>query len=57
MDFRQDRCSTTCLRDMCRFEEFPSLIAYASDASEVPALIQCAKGSNVKAVPRNGGHQ
>lgn len=40
-----------------RFEQFPTLLAYAEKASEIGPLIACAKSSGVQAVPRTGGHQ
>lgn len=43
--------------DCCRFDQMPALIAYASHASQVAPLIQCARRSRVKPVPRAGGHQ
>ena len=45
------------IQPLSRFDQFPALIAYVNDAKEVPPLIECARSTGVKAVPRNGGHQ
>ncbi|KAL0778115.1 hypothetical protein CaCOL14_005768 [Colletotrichum acutatum] len=39
-----------------QFTQMPVLIAYAEKSYEVAPLIQCAKTSGIKAVPRTGGH-
>ncbi|KAK1519932.1 hypothetical protein CPAR01_15425 [Colletotrichum paranaense] len=39
-----------------QFTQMPVLIAYAEKPYEVAPLIQCAKTSGIKAVPRTGGH-
>ncbi|KAF1813474.1 FAD-binding domain-containing protein [Eremomyces bilateralis CBS 781.70] len=44
------------LGEKIQFDEFPSLIVFAEDVSEVPALVNCAQKSGIRAVPRTGGH-
>jgi hypothetical protein len=45
------------LINLDRFEQFPAVIAYAKEGSEVEAMVKCASLHGFKAVPRSGGHQ
>ncbi|KAK8185164.1 hypothetical protein IWZ00DRAFT_79768 [Phyllosticta capitalensis] len=44
------------LGEKIQFEEFPALIAYAKDVSEIAPLVNCAVAYGVPPVARSGGH-
>ncbi|KAK7551530.1 hypothetical protein IWX49DRAFT_286538 [Phyllosticta citricarpa] len=44
------------LGEKIQFEEFPALIAYATDVSEIAPLVDCAVKYGVPPVARSGGH-
>lgn len=45
------------LKSTDRHNEFPVLIAYATQVAEVTPLVHCAQENGVRAIPRSGGHQ
>lgn len=47
----------TVLEGHCRHNEFPVLIAYATQVAEVTPLVHCAQANGIRAMPRSGGHQ
>ncbi|KAK5987508.1 FAD-linked oxidoreductase pytB [Cladobotryum mycophilum] len=53
---KDDTYTDARIGESIQFEQFPSLIAYAKDASEVSPLLLCAKRTGHKAVPRTGAH-
>ncbi|KAI0205156.1 hypothetical protein F4808DRAFT_448231 [Astrocystis sublimbata] len=56
VDRTNDTYTDARIGEQIQFIRFPSVIAYAEKAAEVPELIACAKKTGHKAVPRSGGH-
>lgn len=39
------------------FDEYPAVVAYATQKTEIGALVKCAQSNGYRATPRSGGHQ
>lgn len=42
---------------MYSHDEYPLMLAYATQAEEVSSLVKCGHSTGVQVVPRSGGHQ